>query len=97
MALKRQTATLGNALSELLNDLGIQANIKRYEVIARWPEFTGEQIAAVSRALRIEGQVLVVKVANSVWRNELLYLKETILHQISRDVGTGIVKDIRFI
>ena len=95
--MKQKTKTIASALTELLADLGMESNIKRYEVIDRWPEIAGQQVAAVSKAVRIENQILFVKVANSTWRNELLYLKEAILERISRDIGTGIVKEIRFI
>ncbi len=95
--MRQNTKSLGSALAELLSDLGLESNIKRHEVIARWPEIAGQQVAAVSKAVRIEDQTLFVQVASATWRNELFYLKETILQQISRDVGTGIVQEIRFI
>ena len=87
MPVKHKTQTIGNALNDLLSNLGMQANIKRYEVIERWPEITGEQVAAVTKALRIENHVLFVQVASPTWRTELLYMKETILNQISREIG----------
>jgi predicted nucleic acid-binding Zn ribbon protein len=93
----RSSKSLGNALAELLSGLGIESNVKRHEVIALWPDIAGDRIAAISTAIRVEGQILVVKVDNCTWRNELLYVKQSLLEKISGAVGNNIVKDIRFI
>ena len=39
---------------------------------------------------------MIVKVKNSVWRNELLLLKEEILKKYENKLENRIVKDIKF-
>jgi predicted nucleic acid-binding Zn ribbon protein len=89
--------TLAHSLQDLLKNLGITKTIQNYDVITRWPEFVGERVAEVSQAVKVERQVLYVKVQTSVWRNELAFMKGKIIAKIDREIGSGVIKDIRFI
>ena len=94
---KSHAKSLQQALSELLESLGIESKVKRYQVLEQWPSFVGERVAEVSRPERLTGGLLFVKVKNSVWRNELLYLKAELIQKINGALGEEIVEDIRFI
>lgn len=81
----------------MLKSLGIETAVKEHEVVGRWPEIVGEQIAGVSKADHVINGVLFVKVENSVWRNELIMLKRELFLKIDKKIGRGIIKDIRLI
>ena len=87
---------LGNALRSVLDRLGINGKLKRYEVLDRWPHIVGAQIAAVTKADHIEGDKLFVKVSRSTWRNELVFLKKELIDKINAAMEQEIIKDIIF-
>lgn len=87
---------LNSVLRELLRNLGLERRVAECAAIRLWPEAVGEQIAAVTTAVRMHDGILFVKVKSSIWRQELLYYKGHILRRINSAVGEKVVRDIRF-
>jgi len=88
---------LGDILSELVNSLGIQKTLKRYDVINLWPEVAGERIAKISRAREVRDGRLFVEVESSAWRNELFYFKVDLIKNLNKRAGEPVVHDIIFV
>jgi predicted nucleic acid-binding Zn ribbon protein len=61
-----------------------------------WGKAVGPQIASQSRPEHLRGEILLVKVANSVWMQQLYFLKEEIIGKVNTTLGKTSVKDIRF-
>jgi len=80
----------------LLRKLGAEKKVKEFEAIAKWPGIVGEQIAEVTEPERVVDGILFVKVKNSVWRNELIYMKRQILAKIAEAIKEKAIKDIRY-
>lgn len=55
----------------------------------------GKRIAEISQAVKIENNILFVKVLHSSWRNELLYQKKAIIDRLNKTIGKRVVEDIR--
>ncbi len=53
--------TLGQALSQLIKDLGIESEIIHNQAVQLWPEVVGKRIANISQAEKIDGKILFVK------------------------------------
>jgi len=94
---KRAPQELGNSLTMLLKRMGIERKVKEYQAFTEWPEIVGEKISKVTKPEKIAEDVLFVKVKNSAWRNELIFMKTEILKKIDQAIGSGIIKDIKFI
>ena len=62
-----------------------------------WPEAVGETIAAKTKAQKIKDGILTIKVEDSVWRNELVYLRMDFRKKINEKIGKEIIKDIKFV
>lgn len=93
---KKEPKPLSKSLSILLKSLGIENKIKQNEIIVRWPEIVGEKLSKVTTADKVENGILFVRVTNSAWRNELIYMKTEIINRISSRLNTDIINDIRF-
>ncbi len=93
---KRGPKPLSKSLSILLKSLGIENRIKQNEIIVRWPEIVGEKLSKVTTADKIENVLLFVRVTNSAWRNELIYMKNEIINRIYSSLKTDLIRDIRF-
>ncbi len=88
---------LSNALSLLLKNLGIETKIKQYEALNIWSKIVGEKVAAATTVEKVREGILYVRVKNSAWRNELVYMKQEILTKIDKAVGSNVIRDIWFI
>lgn len=91
------TKTLGNALDEFLDHLGLRKKVREYDAVIRWEGIVGREIARVTTAVKIEKGVMTVRVNNSPWRNELVLLKADLIGKINEALGETIVRDIRFV
>ena len=89
--------SLGKILNQLLDRYGLAERAKEIEALNLWPEVVGEKIAKVTEARELREGRVFVKVANSVWRNELYYLKPEIIKELNLRIGKSIVHDIVFV
>jgi predicted nucleic acid-binding Zn ribbon protein len=88
---------LGDVLKEVVGSLGIQPQIKKYEIVNLWSEVAGQQVAKVTRAREVRDGRLFVEVESSAWRNELFYLKQELIQKLNRRVGQQVIHDILFV
>ncbi|MCF7826874.1 MAG: DUF721 domain-containing protein [Candidatus Marinimicrobia bacterium] len=87
---------IGNVFTQLFRDLGIEKAIQQNMAVSRWAEIVGERIAQISEAERIENGVLIVKVSSPVWRNELVFMKTSLINSVNEALAKTVVKDIKF-
>ena len=93
---KKVPRQLGHSLSKLLRSLGIETKVKQHEAILNWPKIVGESISNVTAADKVVDGILFIRVSSSVWRNELIYMKQDILERINISVGRKVIREIRF-
>lgn len=90
------TKSIGDALEELVENLGIGKKLREQDVFSLWDEAVGERIAKVAKPTRILQGTLFVSVKTGVWRNELSMRKQEIMGRLNEILNEEIVKDIKF-
>jgi predicted nucleic acid-binding Zn ribbon protein len=94
---KRPLTPLAQVLEEYLGSSGLGRGVERAEVVQRWPELVGPQIAAVTQAESVsEDGVLRVRVATAPWASELSLMTPRILARVNAG-RTGRINSIRWI
>jgi predicted nucleic acid-binding Zn ribbon protein len=94
---KRPLTPLADVLEEYLSTSGLAKGVERAEVVQRWPELVGPQIAAVTQAESVsEDGVLRVRVATAPWATELSLTTPRILARINAG-RKGRIVSIRWI
>lgn len=88
--------TLGEALDELVENLGIKRKLREQEVFSLWDNAVGERIAKVAKPTRMLKGTLFVSVSSGTWRNELSMRKQEIVDRLNGVLAEEIVKDIKF-
>lgn len=96
MLRKAKIKKLDAAISDLIKEYGLEDKLKETSVLTLWNEIVGERIAQVAKAKKIKNGKLSISVENSVWRNELIFLKKEIMEKINKKFNEEIVKDIIF-
>ena len=85
------------AIEELLSKTGIEKPVQQNKIFIIWEDIVGEMIAKNTEREEVKHGVLIVRTATSVWRNELAMMKKEIMKEIDRQLGEGIIKDIRLL
>ncbi|NLI16412.1 MAG: DUF721 domain-containing protein [candidate division Zixibacteria bacterium] len=88
---------IGDLIRQSLQSAGIAERVEKQMAVAHWPEIVGDILAQKTTAVKVEKDILKVKVVNAPWRNELVFFKEEILKKIAARIGDGKINDIYFI
>ena len=84
-------------LPEVLEKHGVRDQVRRMEVLERWPEIVGEPLAALTRARGVEDATLFVEVRNSAWLMELNMMKGAFLERVTARIGDAPLERIVFV
>ncbi len=87
---------IGDLIRQSLKSVGIAEKVEKQMAVAYWPEIVGDILAQKTTAVRVEKDIIKVKVVNASWRNELVFFKEEILKKIAARIGEGKINDIYF-
>ncbi len=68
--------------------------IDEQRALMAWPQFVGESVGRVSRALRFQAGTLVIGVTDPLWLQQLLFLKHDLLERYQREFPSLKIKDI---
>jgi predicted nucleic acid-binding Zn ribbon protein len=97
---------VGGLIQGLMQRLGFAARLEKESAVTMWAEVVGPKIAEETKALKIDGDTLVVKVSRAAWRQQLTFMKPDLLAKLdatlrlrsgSSATEEGCIKDIRFI
>ncbi len=93
----RKSVPLGDALKELVDELGLTRRIREYDVTTVWPRVVGKHIAAVAEVKSIRNGILVIRVTNPAWRQELVLRRRELITSINTEMRETVVRDIHLI
>jgi len=88
---------LGDVLSSILKNRGWDTIIRERRVFEVWEDAVGGPIARNAQPDRIERGVLIVRVRNSSWSQEMTYMKDRIIARLNEKLPRQMVTDMRFI
>jgi predicted nucleic acid-binding Zn ribbon protein len=94
---KSKLLPLGQLVEDWLAKSGLARRLDVSQVVDRWAEAVGPQIAAVTRAEAVNAEgTLWVRVASSAWANELSLMAPRILSRLNQD-RRGQIREIRWL
>jgi predicted nucleic acid-binding Zn ribbon protein len=79
---KKQPEAACEVLSRALKRFGLEKEVQRYRFILHWDKIVGEVVAQRSKPECLRNGVLVVRVIDSVWAQELIFHKQKILKNL---------------
>jgi predicted Zn-ribbon and HTH transcriptional regulator len=89
------TTGLGDILNKTAGDLGLFPKAQKYRVFSIWHKVVGE-VSRQARPRRLQGDVLFVATASSVWSQELTFMRQVILSKLNHALGGEYIREIRF-
>ncbi len=85
-----------SAVSGFLQSQELAQMLRPHLAKVHWEGVVGPQVAGVTQVEAVRDGVLIVRVKNSVWANELTLLKEDMLRRLNSKLGGRVLTDIRF-
>lgn len=86
--------SFGSILSGLSKRLGLESRLLELRLQHRWRDIVGEPMASHTRPGQIRFKKLYLVVRNSVWLQQLTFLKPALLTKLQAEFGTDCVTDI---
>lgn len=86
--------SFGTILAGVAHRLGLESKLVEARLRRHWPEIVGEPIATHTRPDQIRFKKLYVFVHNSVWLQQLTFLKPVLLQKINSMAGETLVTEI---
>ena len=84
-------------LRAALRQSGLDKHVARYQFVLHWKDVVGADIAARTRPECLKNGVLVVRVTDSAWAQELSFQKQIILERLKAYVAEGeVLRDVYF-
>jgi predicted nucleic acid-binding Zn ribbon protein len=93
---QKRFARVGDILPAVLKSIGLDQKLREREILACWAEVVGEEIAARTRAIKIDRGVLFVHVDHSAWMQELHFMEREIIERLNEKKPGITVRKIRF-
>lgn len=86
--------SFGAILSGLAKRLGLESHLIEMRLQQQWRDIVGEPIGSHTWPAQLRSKKLYLIVPNSVWLQQLTFLKPTLLAKLNESAGTELVKDI---
>lgn len=86
--------SFGSVLSGLAKRLGLESRLLELRLQHEWREIVGEPVGSHTWPSQIRFKKLSLVVRNSVWLQQLTYLKPALLATLNKAAGTEFVKEI---
>ncbi|MCX6280670.1 MAG: DUF721 domain-containing protein [Bacteroidetes bacterium] len=93
--MKSNDRPIGEVVKEILRRYRLEDHLDETKLIERWPAVCGPMIAAHT-SVRVTDNILFVKVDSAALRQELQFMKETLLTKLNKSAGRDLIKDIVF-
>ena len=88
---------VGALLPQALARLGLLGAWERWRVVEEWPSIAGEALGRHARAVRVEGDTLVVEARHPAVVFELSHRKGELLARIHARPFGGAIRDVRLV
>src|SRR3990167_2344969 len=86
--------SFGTILSGLAKQLGLETRLVELRIQQQWPALVGEPIGSHTWPVQIRFHKLYLLVENSVWLQQLTFLKPALLAKLNAEAGSELLTDI---
>ncbi len=93
---KNSLTSLKDIIGDLMSGSNLPFNPENYNIWKVWDEVVGQSIARHARPIRMLKGKLMVEVSESIWLQELEYLKDTIKTNLNERLGRIAIERIDF-
>ena len=86
--------SFGTILTTVAKQLGLETRLVEVRIQQQWPTLVGEPISSHTWPAQIRFHKLYLLVENSVWLQQLTFLKPALLAKLNAEAGSELLTDI---
>lgn len=90
-----QPTAITDLLVQYFREQGLEQTILGDELIKKWPEVMGEQVARLTGKIEIKEQVLHVQIRSAALRQQLFECRGALIQKLNEAVGASVIKEIK--
>ena len=95
--MKRNDAEpIGKLIQQFLRQESLESPLNEQRLLDAWSQVVGPTIASYTREIYIRNQSLIVHLASSVLRQELMMGRELLVRNLNQKVGATVITNIVF-
>jgi len=87
--------TLAAAIKRALNSPRIKRRLNAVQITSEWESLVGSNLAQHVQPVSLHKGLLTLQADSSVWRQQICFMKEQLLEQISSRFKEEMVRDLR--
>ncbi len=91
---KKEAVKIREVISEILKRDHLDHKMLENRVVRSWEKVIGKTVARATTQIYMHNGTLYLSINSSVMRNELLMLKDKIMHALNSEVGHQVVTAI---
>lgn len=91
---RSQPLQIGQIIDKMLTDTGLRPSLERRSVEALWPAVVGRHIASYTRRVALEGRVMHIYIDSAPLKEELGYLRDTLVTKLNKLANRRVVDNI---
>ncbi|MBI2844347.1 MAG: DUF721 domain-containing protein [Armatimonadetes bacterium] len=93
--MRKEFSAVSDLVKAGLERLGLAGAVKERSAVEVWEEVVGHETASVTRVERVREGVMYVTCRDSIWAQELHFLRPVIVRKLNERLGAQVVKEIR--
>jgi hypothetical protein len=87
--------SLGDAISQYLKYFKIEDKFNQTALLAKWEELMGKTVSSRTEEIFINKKTLYLKISSAPLKHELIHNKKNIIDLINKEIGVGVVIEIK--
>jgi hypothetical protein len=92
---KNGLVSFNNIFPDIIHEYELEKSFTIEELTAQWSSIVGDIISTHSKPDRIFKKILFVSVDHSVFANEIMLVKDSIINKIQMELPFLVIKDLR--
>ncbi len=93
---RTETKTVGEVITELLQQEHLDVALDEHRASAMWPQIVGQAINRYTISRDVRGGVMTVRLSSAALRNELMLSRSSLIAQINQALGREVIHEIIF-
>lgn len=85
---------LGELITKLLETYNLTEKRSEVRLTQNWSDVVGTMISSHTSNIKVVKNQLIITVTSAPLKNELKYLKETLIHKVNEYLGNEQIKEI---
>ncbi len=84
-------------IRQMIDSTGLRPEFNRRSIESVWPDVVGRNIASYTGRIFVKDRTLNVQIVSAPLREELSYIRESLVQHLNEAVGAEVITAIRFL